>query len=317
MAAMVVQDCGGARSYRSRRKSTSAADARQLAVTRHDDDGGQGASVITDSDIAFFEIFGYLHIPGYFADEIGWITAEFEAAWAALPGVVHDGSQRTIYPGVFVGATPRLAALIEHPKVAAICRGLLGEGYGFHGGDGNFYSGDTGWHSDAFAQWPEKTTARHLKIAFYLDPLTRDDGALRVMPGSHHEGDRYCELLQREAPPWMSDRRLKVDGRDLPAAAIESRPGDLVCFDHRTKHAAFGGGGRRRMFAMNWIEGALTPAKREAILAIYRFYRDHERLDWRQIRGDWYDRPPREREPLLREMKEFGEQVMSEGVAAR
>jgi hypothetical protein len=275
--------------------------------------------MLTDSDVAFFEVFGYLHIPGFFADEARWISDEFDAAWAARTDVVHDGSRRTTYPATFVGATPRLATLIEHAQVAAVCRALLGEGYAFQGGDGNFYAGDTGWHSDAFAQWPEKTTARHLKIAFYLDPLTRDAGALRVMPGSHHEGDRYCGLLQREIPPWIPERRIRIDGRDLPAVAIESRPGDLVCFDHRVKHASFGGGGRRRMFSMNWNQGAHTPAQREAILAIYRFYRDSERADWRAIEGDWFHRPPPGRAPLLRQMKEFGELVMSEreGAAAR
>jgi len=42
-----------------------------------------------------------------------------------------------------------------------------------------------------------------------------------------------------------------MHGRDLPAVALETQPGDLVCFNHNTKHASFGGGKRRRMFTMN------------------------------------------------------------------
>jgi hypothetical protein len=89
-----------------------------------------------------------------------------------------------------------------------------------------------------------------------------------------------------------------------------------VCFDHRLKHAAYGGSGRRRMFTTNWFEGATTPAKREAILNNFRFYRDHERVDWRTMGGAWYDDPPPARAPLLAPMKEFGELVMAEGVVA-
>jgi hypothetical protein len=264
--------------------------------------------LISDRDRAFFRIFGYLHIPGWFANDIGWITEEFSRAMAELP---HDGSRRTIYPGWFIGATPRLATLLEHPRMTAVCEALLGPGYGLFGSDGNYYSGDTGWHSDAFAQWPDKSTARHLKVALYLDALTRDSGALRVIPGSHWEGDRFCDLLQRELPEWIPERALTMPGRDVPATAIESRPGDLVCFDHRIKHASFGGANSRRMFTLNWVEGDHTPAKREAILQVMRFGRS-EGMDWSAITGAWFEDPPAARAPALRLLKELGQLVMRE-----
>jgi len=48
-----------------------------------------------------------------------------------------------------------------------------------------------------------------------------------------------------------SDAQWDVAGMDIPAIALETKPGDLVCFNHNTKHAAFGGSERRRMFTMN------------------------------------------------------------------
>ena len=58
--------------------------------------------------------------------------------------------------------------------------------------------------------------------------LTRDTGALRVIPGSHRIGDRYAGTLQeqisRSLPHWG------VTGRDIPAIALETTPGDLVVF---------------------------------------------------------------------------------------
>ena len=88
---------------------------------------------------------------------------------------------------------------VENPVVAGACVSLLGDGYTLSGGDGNFYSGDTGWHSDTQAGFGmrAKTVCRHLKIAFYLDEgLTASTGALRVVPGSHLYGDAFSDLLE-------------------------------------------------------------------------------------------------------------------------
>ena len=103
------------------------------------------------------------------ADGIAWITEEFEAAWRSHEAQWgqphgHDGSGRTIWPGCFVHSTPRLATLIEHPVIQGICLSTLGEGYTQEGGDGNYYSGDTGWHSDCGIEWKEKTLVPSLKI---------------------------------------------------------------------------------------------------------------------------------------------------------
>ena len=46
--------------------------------------------------------------------------------------------------------------------------GILGEDFNYAGGDGNYYSGNTGWHPDG--SWGQLFAA---KTAFYLDPLTR------------------------------------------------------------------------------------------------------------------------------------------------
>ena len=89
---------------------------------------------------------------------------------------------------------------------------------------------------------------RYVKIALYLDPLTRDTGCLRVIHGSHNTGDTYSEKLKevRENPLLWG-----VEGKDLPAIALETDPGDVLVFNHNLKHAAFGGSTQRRMFTIN------------------------------------------------------------------
>jgi hypothetical protein len=87
-----------------------------------------------------------------------------------------------------------------------------------------------------------------MKTALYLDPVTRDSGALRVIPGTHLV-DKFREALG----PLVqhSQDELGVHGRDVPCVALESLPGDVVCFNHTTLHASFGGSNRRRMFTLD------------------------------------------------------------------
>jgi hypothetical protein len=202
---------------------------------------------LTDAQIRFFETFGYLGVPGLMADRIGEIIDEFEALWESRGGGhhgrPHEGTARSCI-AQFIDHRERLSSLLDDPRIRGIATSLLGDDFNYMGSDGNYYVGDTGWHSDGW-----HTQIRHVKIAFYLDPLTRDTGCLRVIPGSHLPGDRYADALHAQA--GRSHDLWGVHGRDLPSIALETQPGDLLCFNHNTKHASFGGGQRRRMFTMN------------------------------------------------------------------
>jgi hypothetical protein len=239
--------------------------------------------MFTAEDKTFFETFGYLVLPGALKDDIGWIIDDFEAAWTARTDIVHDGSKRTMFPTNMISTSPRLTALLEHPVISETLDALIGDDWSFNGGDGNFYSGDTGWHHDHIVELArEQSLVRHVKVAFYLDPLKRDTGALRVIPGSHHHGDHYAAAIKN----GLAGR----DGRDIPSVAIESTPGDLVFFDHRLWHASYGGSNRRRMFTMNTYAGYHNEAERQAILALFRWYRDTLKVNWMAgpMWHDWY-----------------------------
>lgn len=202
---------------------------------------------LTDAQVTFFETFGYLGFPGLMADRIDEISSEFEAVWAdrggGHNGKPHDGKARScIVP--FIDQRAKLSSLIDDPRILAIANSLLGEDFNYMGSDGNYYVGDTPWHSDGWH--PE---IRHIKIAFYLDSLTRDTGCLRVIPGSHLMGDQFADKLQAQIR--KSESEWAIHGRDVPAIPLEITPGDVVVFNHNTKHAAFGGNTHRRMFTIN------------------------------------------------------------------
>ena len=203
---------------------------------------------LTEQQMRTFETFGFLAFAGLLADCIDEIVEEFEAVWrrhgGGHHGRPHDGERRScLVP--FIDQSERLSALIDDPRIHDIVTSLLGEDFNYAGSDGNYYAGDTRWHSDGWN--PGRPMS--IKLALYLDPLTRDTGALRVIPGSQRAGEPYADLLQERVGDSAAEWGL--DGRDLPALALETRPGDVLCFNHNTKHAAFGGGGRRRMFTIN------------------------------------------------------------------
>lgn len=205
---------------------------------------------LTDHQLDFFQTFGFLGFPGLLADQIDEIDSAFEAVWEARGGghhgKPHEGKARScIVP--FIDQSARLCALLDDAQIHGIAASLLGDDFNYMGSDGNYYVGDTGWHSDG---WHPRF--RHIKIAFYLDPLTRDTGAIRVIPGSHLPGDTYANSLAEKV--GKSQELWHSHGRDVPAEALETMPGDVVCFNHNTKHAAFGGSTRRRMFTINLCE---------------------------------------------------------------
>jgi ectoine hydroxylase-related dioxygenase (phytanoyl-CoA dioxygenase family) len=136
--------------------------------------------------------------------------------------------------------------LLDDPRIHGIAASILGDDFNYMGSDGNFYTGDTRWHSDGYGG---RGGMLHIKIAFYLDPLTRDTGALRVIPGSHRIGEPFADELQNSIR--ASDQVWGLQGHQIPAIALETTPGDILVFNHDLKHAAFGGSQRRRMFTMN------------------------------------------------------------------
>lgn len=222
---------------------------------------------LSDQQLRYLRTFGFLKFQGLFADEIGTITDAFEEVWAAS-GRTHDRLKRTMLVP-FIDQHEYLSSLLDDSRIDQVASAVLGDDYNYESSDGNYYVGDTKWHSDKEPLDPIPS----FKIAFYLDPVTRDAGCLRVIPGSAHAGDPFATALHEAVPFTMNSRPEEfwgVAGSDVPAYAIESTPGDMLMFNHKIKHSSWGGGDRRRMFTLNLQERYAEkdlPRLREEILA--------------------------------------------------
>ena len=191
----------------------------------------------------FFDAFGFLFLPGAMRDDIEWIDAEFEAALAGS-GRAHDGSERTSFSDEILRSEP-ICALVENPVINGILSVLLGDDFIYLGTGADIYVGDSQWHPDMHA-----AAVPHLKLALYLDPLTSETGALRVVPGSHLQG--FKGNLDTEELWGLS-------ARDVPCWSPDSRPGDVAVFNLHTLHNALGGGSRRRMLNIVACADCRTP----------------------------------------------------------
>ena len=237
---------------------------------------------LTEEQRNFFNTFGYLHVPALFnPDEVAWITEEFDRSIQECSGgKEHDGSKRTMFLGP-IEHSPKLCTLLDDDRVKGIIGDILGADFNYACGDGNYYSGDTGWHPDG--NWGQLFAC---KVAFYLDSLTADTGCLRVIPGSHRP-DHF--IRAHNINPRESKERFGVEPRDFPGSiALETEPGDFVIFNHDLYHASFGGGTRRRMFTMNNTRYGTSEAD---LKLVYEYVSHHTPGAYKQNSGAGMYRP--------------------------
>ena len=228
---------------------------------------------LSREQLNFFDTFGYLLIRQLFSpSEMEKIIEGFE--WSIQNyggGKNHDGKNRTTFPGP-IEHTPEMRTILDHPSILGLIGGILGEDFNYAGGDGNYYSGNTNWHPDG--NWGQLFAA---KTAFYLDSLTWDTGAVRLIPGSHRP-DHF--IRQEQIDVNNSLELFGIPPTEFPGSiAVETDPGDIVIFNHDLYPASFGGDARRRMFTINCTRQAKTPEDLEMVYqhmkGLMNWYNEH------------------------------------------
>ena len=230
-----------------------------------------------EQQAAFFSTFGALRVRGLFAPEIATMAAGFDEVFRDHPAEVPDprislhrvqnpenGPPRRQIPATaairagdpegFIERNAKLAWLRNDPRVTDLARALLGDTSTYTGSVGNVFNSYIYWHSDYFRS--DVPQGVKLKIAFYLDDLDADSGALRVIPGTNHLGTFRDSIYDeaRAAKPGDLEQVFGVAEDRLPCWAIASKPGDVVVFNNTTLHANFNGGPNRRMFSLQFSQ---------------------------------------------------------------
>ena len=222
--------------------------------------------MLTTQQKQHFETFGFLVLRQLFTpQEIDLIRRESNA-------VLRANRQDKPFPGEkrqamipFFELNPRLQWLIEDDRIYALGEDLLGPDFILNATEGNLHVGDTQWHGGGLDVEP----VPHIKIAFYLEPNTKDTGALRFIPGTHKlELRKLIQPLtaQQDDPTAMP---FGVVGADIPSVVIESQPGDVVIFPETLWHGAFGGPPGRSQHAINFMANPVTDEEVAYVKGLY------------------------------------------------
>ena len=226
--------------------------------------------MLTPDQKAHFEAFGFLAVRQAFSPaEVKEIIEESERLWEAD----RDGAPRGDkgqHMSKFVEHSPVLTRIVDE-RIREGVEDLIGADFMWAGSEGNFTVNNAhGWHNDRPAETESELAFTRLKVNIYLDPVTKDTGALRVLPGSHrplfHMGLAPLEKHHHE----KGDRDALstpygLSGPDMPFYAFESEPGDVVFFNQTLFHAVFNGFAGRRYIALKFAAMPTTDEQFEML----------------------------------------------------
>jgi hypothetical protein len=173
--------------------------------------------------------FGFGIIRGFF--EATSLTEEIDRVMRR--GLVSQ--QATHYSGInfqyvpmMIAETPASLTLLD--RVGVLAESLLGGPVLPTRAKGTRYFGNTPWHTDS------ESPVTSIGFIAYCEPLDRENGALRVIPGSHHReyGDAIREL------------GVRAETVGIPSHVVETQPGDLILINEHLFHASSGGAARRQ-----------------------------------------------------------------------
>jgi hypothetical protein len=217
---------------------------------------------LSDQQVNYFNTFGYLRVPGLFASEIDRLIEGFEDVFREDGHEALDYemplhfNERRVNMLCILERSEKMRWLLEDQRVTGLLGSLFTTPYEYSGSDGSLFYCESSWHHDSFGAPIDQ---RHIKLSFYLDPLTADTGAIRVLPGTHNYRDEWARGARR-----MLNKTDEIEGKvgvrahDIPSVPIPSQPGDLVCWDYRTLHASFHGGQRRRLFSVSFRDSTFV-----------------------------------------------------------
>jgi ectoine hydroxylase len=196
---------------------------------------------------ALFERDGFVVIPGFFS---GAEIAPLREACIADPtiggrlravadssGKAQDIIEWTTFSDDYLGMLPRLARLIDGSEA------LLGKPvYHWHSKlsmKSPHSEGRWDWHQD-YPYWYDEgcLSPDMLTCMIAVDPATRANGCVNLVPGSHRYG--RIDHVRICSASGCDPKRLESILRKSPAVPVEMEPGDACFFHSNTLHASSG-----------------------------------------------------------------------------
>lgn len=197
--------------------------------------------MLTTAQVDHFRTFGFTVLRGCLADRAAALRAEAGAALrdayaASYDERVIDGISGHYLP-MASRLTPVSASLVcDDPRLIDAAQQLLGGPVIPECPEGVLYFAEAGWHTD------DGIGVHGVKFAAYFDELTAANGALRLMPGSHHPEQSARLAAYRDCRmPVRTDAEAAAYQASFPGYVAATVPGDVIAFDLHAWHASSGG----------------------------------------------------------------------------
>ncbi|MBV9868995.1 MAG: phytanoyl-CoA dioxygenase family protein [Abitibacteriaceae bacterium] len=133
-----------------------------------------------------------------------------------------------------------LASLIAHPQMLELAHKVLGPDIRFdHCVSLNRPPEDRGiqWHSHDYAD--DRPELGFVRIFFYVNGFTKDDGGLKVVPGSHLFRDAKLRAASDEElrASWLAGKQHPHTGQPLEIECLDAPPGTVALMWTHAAHA--------------------------------------------------------------------------------
>ena len=228
--------------------------------------------MLTAEQKAHFDAFGFLMLRQRFNPQ------EMKEIREASVEVIREKGGEEAFSGKgfalmgFMERHPRLYGLVEDERIHEIPETLLGPDFYLSSTDGHIRRGSTPWHGrEIDGEFGDYVSTR---VCLYFDKLTGENGALRVIPGSHQRpfADHLQDLWGKEE----DDPSIKAFGTastELPCVVLDTEPGDVVVFTESVYHGSFGGKARMQITA----QFGANPTTKEEVVHLRKM---HDQFNW-------------------------------------
>lgn len=150
----------------------------------------------------------------------------------------HGRPGATVYVGV-AAASPTYSKLADHPRIVTILEKIMPDGVAFLSDKFVFKSGEkkfaTPWHYDA-AYWPN--TRPKLSVWIALDDCSAENGALKVLPGSHRREWQHVRSDKRATNDEFDNVIPESQWKSEDELVCEIKKGGAIFFSDRLLHAS-------------------------------------------------------------------------------
>ena len=231
--------------------------------------------MLTSDQIAHWNAFGFLVLPKLFnQNEVTKLRD------AAIEVIKQNDGEKAITDsekfgiGAFCEQHPVLRDWLVDDRIYGIPESLLGSDFILDLNSGYIFTGDTLWHGGFAPDETEESFNTVCKVVMYFDSLTKENGALRVVPGTHRRpfGANIWPQQAGSNPGERERQPFGVPQEDVPCVDLQSDPGDIIVFTERVFHSSFGSKKGRLQISAEYSANPTTEAQ------IDRMRADHDRF---------------------------------------